>query len=32
MTFQTDNWTASLRDLIRLASTTLPDDVLSALR
>lgn len=32
MTFQTDNWTASIRDLIRLASTTLPDDVLSALR
>lgn len=32
MSFRIDNWTTSLTDVIRLASTTLPDDVLDALR
>lgn len=32
MAFQTDNWIKSVADLIRLASTSLPDDVLAALK
>jgi fumarate hydratase class I len=32
MSFRIDNWTTSLTDLVRLASTKLPDDVLDALR